>query len=67
MSNGTSIGRGPAHGSNENHDGDPRNRTLGEKVSQDEPPLGNEALVPPPPDAADGAPEAVPQDRSGPS
>ena len=41
MSNSTSIGRGPAHGGNENHDGDPRHTTLGEAVKQ-EPPAGNE-------------------------
>jgi|GEM_PF-6736202 len=43
MSN-QSIGRGPAHGSNENHDGDPRHKTLGEGVSQDEAPTGNDVL-----------------------
>ncbi len=37
----TSIGRGPAHGGNENHDGDPLNKTFGETVKQ-EPPAGNE-------------------------
>jgi len=40
----TSIGRGPAHGSNENHDGDPRNKTLGETASQDEPPVGSDLI-----------------------
>jgi hypothetical protein len=43
MSSTTSVGRGPAHGGNENHDGDPRNKTLGEKASPDEPPEGSEA------------------------
>jgi hypothetical protein len=43
MSN-TSIGRGPAGGGNENHDGDPTNKTLGEKVKQ-EPPAGAESVV----------------------
>ena len=38
----TSIGRGPAHGGNENHQGDPLHTTLGEEVQQ-EPPAGNEA------------------------
>jgi hypothetical protein len=42
MSN-TSIGRGPASGGNENHDGDPLHKTLGEVVGQ-EPPAGNEVL-----------------------
>lgn len=42
MSN-TSIGRGPASGGNENHDGDPLNKTLGEAVGQ-EPPAGNDVL-----------------------
>jgi hypothetical protein len=36
MSN-TSIGRGPASGGNENHDGDPRHKTLGEAVKQERP------------------------------
>lgn len=40
MSN-TSIGRGPASGGNENHDGDPQHTTMGETVQQ-EPPAGNE-------------------------
>jgi hypothetical protein len=42
MSNNTSVGRGPASGGNENHDGDPQTKTFGEKVKQ-EPPAGNEA------------------------
>lgn len=37
----TSIGRGPASGGNENHDGDPQHTTMGETVQQ-EPPAGNE-------------------------
>jgi hypothetical protein len=40
MSANTSVGRGPASGGNENHDGDPRNKTLGEAVKQ-EPPAGS--------------------------
>lgn len=40
MSN-TSIGRGPASGGNENHDGDPRHTTMGEAVKQERP-AGNE-------------------------
>jgi hypothetical protein len=44
MSNSTSIGRGPAHGSNENHDGDPRNTTLGEAASQEDAPSGKELV-----------------------
>ncbi|KQT10674.1 hypothetical protein [Ramlibacter sp. Leaf400] len=44
MSSSTSIGRGPAHGSNENHDGDPTHTTLGEGASQEEAPAGSEAL-----------------------
>lgn len=43
MSN-TSIGRGPAHGSNENRNGDPTNKTLGEDASQDDAPTGSEVL-----------------------
>ncbi|MGZ5180258.1 MAG: hypothetical protein ACXWC6_03050 [Ramlibacter sp.] len=41
---GTSIGRGPAHGGNENHDGDPTHTTLGEDVSNDEAPSGNDLV-----------------------
>lgn len=37
----TSIGRGPASGGNENHDGDPMHTTLGETVDQ-EPPAGSD-------------------------
>jgi hypothetical protein len=39
MSNNTSVGRGPAAGGNENHDGDPTHKTMGEAVQQ-EPPAG---------------------------
>ncbi len=39
----TSIGRGPASGGNENHDGDPLHKTMGETVQQ-EPPAGNELV-----------------------
>jgi hypothetical protein len=39
----SSIGRGPAFGGNENHDGDPQRKTLGETVEQ-EPPAGNDLL-----------------------
>lgn len=60
MSN-TSIGRGPAHGSNENHDGDPRSKTLGEKVSQDEPPIGNDLIDEVAPDLPAGVPGARPR------
>jgi hypothetical protein len=44
MSGSSSVGRGPAHGGNENHDGDPTHKTLGESVSNDEAPIGNELL-----------------------
>ena len=63
MSN-TSIGRGPASGGNENHDGDPLHKTLGEAVKQERP-AGNEVLedeqpedIEPPPDAARARPPA---------
>jgi hypothetical protein len=42
-SSNTSVGRGPAHGGNENHDGDPLNKTFGETVKE-EPPAGNNLL-----------------------
>jgi hypothetical protein len=61
MSSNTSVGRGPAHGSNENHDGDPRNKTLGEKVSQDEPPMGNNIVDGAGPDVPAGLPGAKPK------
>ncbi len=44
MSTNPSIGRGPASGGNENHDGDATNKTLGEKVGQ-EAPAGAQPLV----------------------
>ncbi len=50
----TSIGRGPASGGNENHDGDPLHTTLGESVKQ-EPPAGSK--VP------DGTPPALADER----
>ncbi|CAA9435150.1 MAG: hypothetical protein AVDCRST_MAG51-2883 [uncultured Ramlibacter sp.] len=60
MSNSsTSVGRGPAHGSNENHDGDPTHKTLGEGVSQEEAPTGNDVLdeaVPDVPAGVKGSP-----------
>jgi hypothetical protein len=58
MSSSTSIGRGPAHGSNENHDGDPTNKTLGEKVGQDEAPAGNDVIDEAGPDVPAGVPGA---------
>lgn len=60
----TSIGRGPAHGSNENHAGDPTHTTLGEEASQDDAPAGGEGLgTPPAVPAEPGArPEATPPD-----
>ena len=39
----SSIGRGPAFGGNENHDGDPLRKTLGETVEQ-EAPAGNDVM-----------------------
>ena len=38
----TSIGRGPAHGRNENQDGDPTHTTLGEGAVEQKPPTGSE-------------------------
>ena len=40
----TSIGRGPAAGGNENHDGDVTKTTLGETVGQERP-AGSEPVV----------------------
>jgi hypothetical protein len=52
MSN-TSIGRGPASGGNENHDGDPTHKTLGEDVKQ-EPPAGSSVTDPAAPEVPAG-------------
>jgi len=48
MRNSTGTGRGPAHGSMEHLDGDPRQLTMGESASQEDPPVGSEldAAVP---------------------
>ena len=54
MSSNTSIGRGPVHGSNENHDGDPTHKTLGEGASQEEAPTGNDVLESAAPDVPAG-------------
>ena len=45
MSTNTSVGRGPASGGNENHDGDPTSKTMGESALQ-EPPAGSGATQP---------------------
>lgn len=60
MNSNTSIGRGPAHGGNENHDGDPLNKTLGETVQQ-EAPAGNELLDEAGPDVPAGVAGAKPK------
>lgn len=49
------VGRGPGSGGNENHDGDPTNKTLGEKVGQERP-AGNEVLDEAAPDLPAGVP-----------
>ena len=59
---GTSIGRGPAHGSNENHDGDPTHKTLGEGATNDEPPAGSDdVLDKAAPDVPAGVPGSKPK------
>ena len=60
MSNNTSVGRGPASGGNENHDGDPLNKTLGESAQQ-EPPAGNELIDEAGPDVPVGVQGARPK------
>jgi hypothetical protein len=55
-SNTTSIGRGPASGGNENHDGDPTNKTLGEKVGQEKPAGADSVLDNAAPDVPAGVP-----------
>ena len=59
----TSIGRGPAHGNNENHDGDPTHTSFGEAASQDDPPVGSELLD----EAAPDVPAGVAGDRANPA
>lgn len=49
----TSIGRGPAYGGNENHEGNPEHKTMGEEVQQ-EPPAGNDLLDEASPDVPAG-------------
>ncbi|HYF19775.1 MAG TPA: hypothetical protein VEA40_18045 [Ramlibacter sp.] len=61
MSSNTSIGRGPAHGSNENHDGDPTHKTMGEAASQDQPAAGNDLLDQAAPDMPAGVKGGKPQ------
>ncbi len=61
MSSNTGVGRGPASGGNENHDGDPRSKTMGEKVGQ-EAPAGNDLVD----DAAAGSPAGVPGAKAKP-
>ncbi len=62
MSNtSSSIGRGPAHGSNENKDGDPTHKTLGEGASQDEAPAGADVLEQAAPDVPAGVPGGKPK------
>lgn len=56
----TSIGRGPASGGNENHDGDPLRTTLGETVGQ-EAPAGSELIDEAAPDVPAGVPGARPK------
>lgn len=62
MSNNTSVGRGPAHGNNENHDGDPTHNTFGEGGSQDDPPIGSDLLE----NASGDLPAGVPGGRAKP-
>lgn len=64
----TSIGRGPASGGNENHDGNPVHTTMGEEVKQ-EPPAGNrneigEAQPVPQPPGPAGPPRTAPPGRA---
>jgi hypothetical protein len=62
----SSIGRGPASGGNENHRGDPLDKTMGESVGQ-EPPAGNDLTDAAAPDmpAVEGA-QAKPGIEKGP-
>lgn len=54
MSSSTSIGRGPAHGSNENHGGDPTHTTLGEDADPEQAPAGSDLLDKAAPDVPAG-------------
>lgn len=61
MSN-TSIGRGPAHGSNENHAADPTHTTMGEEASQEDAPSGSESAT-----GAPAVPAGVPGGKPEPA
>lgn len=56
----TSIGRGPASGGNENQDGDPLHKTLGEAVGQEPPTGSNQVLSEAAPDLPAGVPGGQP-------
>lgn len=56
----TSIGRGPASGGNENHDGDPTHKTLGETVGQETPAGADSVVDGAAPDVPAGVPGAQP-------
>jgi len=60
MSN-TSIGRGPASGGNENHDGNPLQKTLGEAVGQEAPAGVDDIVSEASPDMPAGVPGADPK------
>ena len=67
MSTNSSVGRGPASGGNENHDGDPTRKTLGETVGQERP-AGNDVVDQAAPDVPAGVQGAQPKPgiRKGP-
>jgi hypothetical protein len=60
-SSNVNVGRGPASGGNENHDGDATKKTMGESVGQERP-AGNEVLD----DATADLPAGVPGGRAKP-
>lgn len=61
MSSNTSIGRGPASGGNENHDGDPTHTTLGETVGQERPAGADSVVDKGAPDVPAGVPGGKPK------
>lgn len=57
----TSIGRGPAGGGNENHDGDPTRKTLGETAGEERPAGADSVVDGAAPDVPAGVPGAQPK------
>ena len=66
-SSNTSIGRGPASGGNENHDGDATKKTMGETVGQERPAGAGSVVDKAAPDLRDAARKAEETYPGGPN